>query len=60
MTQRSEFAHRVREAKARMTMRMAAQMFSLRDTPMTRFVKRRMKVDAAEEYTDPDLEHPQV
>ena len=60
MTKRTELAHRVRETKARMTMRLASHMFSLRDTPMTRFVKKRMKVDKAPEYTDPDLEHPQV
>lgn len=60
MTQRTEWAHRVREAKARMTMRMASRLFSLRDTPITRFVKKRMKVDGAPEYTDPELEHPPV
>ena len=60
MTKRTEWAHRVQEAKARMATRMAAHLFSLRDTPMTRFVKKRMKVDEVPEYTDPDLEHPQV
>jgi hypothetical protein len=60
MTKRTEWAHRVREAKAQMTMRMAAHMFSLRDTPMNRFIRKRMKVDEAEEYMDPELEHPQA
>lgn len=60
MTRRTELAHRLKEAKARMATRMAGQLFTLRDTPVSRFIKKRMKVDAAAEYVDPDLEHPQV
>lgn len=58
MTTRTEIAHRLAEIKARLMTRMAAYMFSRRDTLMTRVVKKMLKADQAAQYTDPDLEHP--
>ena len=58
MTARSEWAHRVAETRARLMTKMAAHLFSKRDTATTRLVKKLMKADRDAEYTDPELEHP--
>lgn len=58
MTTRTELAHRLAEAKARLMTRVAAYLFSQRDTLVTRLVKKLLKADQAVEYSDPDLEHP--
>ena len=60
MTARSEWQHRVAETRARFMTKVAGYLFSRRDTPMTRLVKKALKADRDPEYTDPDLEHPPV
>ncbi len=57
MTQRSEFAHRVAEAKARLQMRLAARLFSTRANAFDRWLKRLLKAEQATPYSDPELEH---
>ena len=58
MTQRTEFAHRIAEFKARLQMKLAARLFSKKDAAVNRLVKRLLGADSKEPYNDPELEHP--
>ena len=58
MTARTEIAHRLAETKAQLMTRVAAHLFSQRDTLVTRLVKKLLKADQPAQYVDPDLEHP--
>ena len=58
MTQRSEFAHRLAEFKARLQMKLAGRLFSLKDSTVNRAVKKLLGAEQKEPYSDPELEHP--
>lgn len=58
MTSRSEWQHRVAEAKTRLTNRIAGHLFSTRNTPLNRLVKKLMRADRDPQHADADLEHP--
>ena len=57
MTQRSEFAHRLAEGKARLQMRLAGRLFSLQDSAVNRLIKRLLGAEQKVPYSDPELEH---